>query len=189
MKESDLYQPARQWLQRQYPEHAVHVEKFDADVIAIKGDHVVVVELKACLTEGLFRQCCTRSAWANEVWVCVGTNPREMRRFQAGGFGVLKFVNGKIRKVRGAKPQPWLWHKMRKHRLKRLTNEAPAMEHEVAGLPACAALREQRLMLPKAKAMFRERQKAQQIQDCEEGIRKMDLSTMPTSRTTGAGDL
>lgn len=145
MRESDLYAPVREWLRKQYPDHAVHVEKFDADVIAIKEQHVVVVELKACMTEELFRQCCARSEWANEVWVCVGTNPREMRLFQRGGFGVLKFVNGKIRKVRGAKPQPWRWHKMRVHRLKRLTKEAPAMAHEVAGLPSCRALREQRL--------------------------------------------
>lgn len=73
VRESDLYAPVREWLSKQYPDHKIHVEKFDADVIAIKEQHVVVVELKACMTE-----------------------------------------------------------------------EKPAMDHELAGLPACAALREQR---------------------------------------------
>lgn len=150
MKESELYAPVRAWLAIHYPDHKIHVEKFDADVIAVNGEHVVVVELKTCLSRELYIQCLNRMEWANEVWCCVASEPQNVREFEILGFGVLKLVSGKVRKVRTAKPQPWRWHKMRKHRLNRLSTESPAQDHEVAGLPACRQLREQRLKIDTA---------------------------------------
>jgi hypothetical protein len=142
VRESDLFPPVRKWLESKG--YTIHVEMFDADIIATKDGRIVVVELKPCLTQHLITQCARRSQWADEVWCAIGSEPRTISELKYSGFGLLLVSGGKVRKKLGAKPQPWQWHKMRAYRAKRLMDRAPAMAHEIAGLPCCAALREQR---------------------------------------------
>jgi len=57
---------------------------------------------------------------------------------------VLEVRDGKVHKRAKARPQPWAWHKRHDYRLKRLAKLPPARDYELAGLPACPALAEQR---------------------------------------------
>jgi hypothetical protein len=142
MKESDLYAPVRDWLTARG--YTIHVEVFDADIVATKDGKLTAVELKPCLTNGLFCQCVTRAKWADEVIAAIASDPRGTGGMKQHGFGLLQVVNGKVRVRVHPKPQPWYWHKMRAYRMKKLANRAPAMPHEVAGLPSCPALKDQR---------------------------------------------
>jgi hypothetical protein len=145
MKESDLYPPVRDWLLARGYE--IHVEIFDADIVFMEGgNQLTVVELKACLSNELYVQCCKRAKWADYVFAAVGSEPRNVNMFTHAGFGILVVKNGKVREKRCARPQPWLWHKMHDYRVKKLTGRSPAQEHELAGLKACRELREQRLL-------------------------------------------
>lgn len=144
MKESDLYQPVKQWIKKNYPDHKIHVEVFDADVVAVHQGHIVVVELKKCYSNELYRQMCERARWADEVWCCIPTDPKSVTLGRREGFGLIQLKGDKLKIIRSAKPQPWARIKTRAYRLKKLARLRPAMDHEVAGLPSCSALREQR---------------------------------------------
>jgi hypothetical protein len=139
-----LYIPVRDWLRSRG--YAVHVEQFDGDVIAVKDGLLVAVELKLCLEQGLIRQLQQRAMWADRVYAAIASTPRTVADIKYGGFGLL-MVNvdaGTLRERIKPKPQPWFFHKRRLYRLKKLTGRPEAMDHEMAGLPACKALRDQR---------------------------------------------
>lgn len=149
MAESDLYIPVRDWLRAQG--WTVHVELFDCDVIATKPDttcpngvRIRVVELKPCLTGVLMCQLYTRAMWADEVMAAVASEARATTELRDNGFGLLQVRDGKVRQRISPKLQPWQWHKRRAYRLKKLAGRAPAQDHELAGLPSCPRLREQR---------------------------------------------
>lgn len=141
-KERDMYPLVRDWLTASG--YQIHVELFDADVVGVKGDHVVVVEMKRCCSYSLLIQMLKRATWADEVWGCVASRPKAMREYAARGFGMLEIRRGKIHVRKVARPQPWQWHRRRNYRMKKLAARPPAMDHEVAGLPSCRELREQR---------------------------------------------
>jgi len=144
MKESDLYGPVRDWLTSQG--YQIHVEIFDADVIGVKDGRIVVVELKACLSYGVFLQCHKRASWADEVWAAIGSTPKDTGDMKRAGFGLLIVKDGKVRKRFAAKPQPWHWHRSKAYRAKKLACRAPAQPHELAGLPSNQQLTRQRMM-------------------------------------------
>ena len=147
VRESDLYQPVRDWLVAQGYE--VHVEVFDADIVATKDGRLIAVELKPCLTDGLTLQLHHRAGWADEVWAAVSSEPRITSILRDAGYGLLQVVNGRVRKRFKARPQPWGWHSRHAYRLKKLANREPAHDHELAGLPCCPQLREQRRLRSK----------------------------------------
>jgi hypothetical protein len=142
-RESELYPAVKAWLEAQG--YTVHVEIFDCDVIGIKDGRAVVIELKKFLSHDLIRQLYTRVWWCDEVWAVIPTQPREIpSTFASEGWGLLQLRDGKLRVRRKAKPQPWSWHKRKAYRMKKLMNRKPAMPHEVAGLPSCPTLSQQR---------------------------------------------
>lgn len=152
MKESDLYPPVRDWLRARGYE--VHVEMFGADVVAVKDGTLTVVELKIALTQKLLYQCNDRARWADFVLAAVPVNmltTREakgrIKNARGWGFGVLSVDVDRCsaRQIAKARQQPWGFHKRRNYRLKMLDGRPPAMDHELAGLPSCNALRQQRL--------------------------------------------
>ena len=142
MKESDLYQPVRAWLERQG--WVIHVEMFDHDIVASRDGRWIVVELKKCMTWKLTQQCDRAARWADEVWCAIASDPKTVGDCRQNGFGVLIVRDGKVRKKLGARPQPWHWHKRRKYRVGILSRRAPAMPHELAGLPSSRILKDQR---------------------------------------------
>jgi hypothetical protein len=147
MRESDLYPAVRDWLLSQGYE--VHVEVFGHDIVAVKDGLCTVVELKVCLSEKVLDQCRDACNWADFVFAAV---PRESAERLKGrvkccryyGYGVLAVDGAKVRQKAMARPQPWGRVRRRAYRIELLTGRRPAMDHEVAGLPSCPALREQR---------------------------------------------
>lgn len=144
MKESDLYRPVRDWLIAQG--YTIHVEVFDADIIAVKDELITAVELKPCLTWELKTQLMKRCEWADYVIGAIASTPAKgsLSFMRCQGFGLVHVTEQLVRLRITPKQQPHQWHKKRAYRVKRLTGCAPAMDHEVAGLPACEALKLQR---------------------------------------------
>jgi len=149
MNESDLYPPVKAWLEARGYE--VHVEMWDCDVIGVKGEHIVVVELKRRMTWELITQLRERIFWADEAWAAVPYPPiksPDCRAFynalRREGIGALTFPNGRAHEHRKARQQPYIRNRTRAHRLAILASREPAQSHEVAGLPACHQMREQR---------------------------------------------
>lgn len=144
VRESDLYPPVRDWLAKRG--YTIHVEMFGVDIVAMKEDQIVAIELKLCLTESLYRQCEHNSEWADLVIGVIASDSKKTAMFRYKGFGLLQVMDGKVRQRIKPRPQPWARIKRRDYRIKKLMNRAPAMEHETAGLPSCRRLREQRLL-------------------------------------------
>jgi len=145
MRESELFPPVRKWLESRGA--VVYVEHFDADVIGILDGRLIVVELKTCFSRGLFDQLQQRARWADEVWAAIPTfdSTKKYGGLRSFGFGLLDVRDGKLRQRIKAKPQPFNWHKMRAYRSKKLLSLPCAGPNDLAGLPACTALREQRI--------------------------------------------
>jgi hypothetical protein len=150
MKESELYPPVRDWLVARGYE--IHVEVFDCDIVAVKDDKLTAIELKLGLTWDLVNQLCSRIAWADFIIGAVpgvrGQYGPDVHRGQvrAMGLGILLVSGSKVHQMLAPRPQPWGWQQKHAYRLKKLTGRPPAMEHEVAGLPSCPALRAQRAL-------------------------------------------
>lgn len=149
-RESELFVPVREWLRKNGYE--VHVEIFDADVVAVKDGKLTVVELKPHFTVKLFKQLHSRALWADFVIAATfrpksGDADKAIKRggMKYHGFGVLLVDGSAVRELMKPKPQPFMWHKRNAYRRKKLLGRAEAMDHELAGLPSCNALREQRL--------------------------------------------
>ncbi len=144
MKEADMYPAVRAWLESLGLE--VHVEVCSVDVIGYcrRASYAVAVHMKLANTDRLQQQCFEACRFANEVWAVVPTNTDRIFRFKCDGVGLLIWKDGKLTKKLAAMPQPWRWHKSRLYYMKKIGKRAPAMAHEVAGLPCCPALRAQR---------------------------------------------
>ena len=150
-KEHELFPAVREWLASR--SYEIHVEVFDADVVAIKDGKLTVIELKPTCNRKLFEQLQVRAAWADFVMGAVffpasGTAGRAITRggLKYLGFGLLVVDGDSARQIIKPKPQPFMWHKRRASRMKKLGMRLPAQDHELAGLPACPALKSQRLL-------------------------------------------
>lgn len=93
MKETDLYAPVKAFLQRQG--YAVKGEVGAADVVALRGDQMVVVELKRAFSLTLLHQATARLGVTDHVYVCV-ERPKLWKPLQANvklcrrlGLGVI----------------------------------------------------------------------------------------------------
>ncbi len=142
MKESDLYIPIRNWLQARGYE--VHVEIFGCDIVAMKDGKLTAVEMKLVNSSTLLRQTIRATWFADFVYAAIASEPRYAGILRSHGIGLLQVSGTKIRERFKPRPQPWMWHKRRAYRMKKLSGRLPAQEHETAGIPCCPALREQR---------------------------------------------
>lgn len=146
MKESDLYAPVRDWLAARGWE--IHVEIFGTDIVAVQGDKLLAVELKLSLSKGLWRQTMHRTHWADCVYAAVpgkrGDKPLRASSLRCFGIGLLLVDGDRVHQAVQGKPQPHAWHKAHAYRIKKLTGRLPAQDFELAGLPSCPALKEQR---------------------------------------------
>lgn len=142
MRECDLYPHVRAWLREHGYE--IHVEVFDADVVAVRSGTLTAVELKMSSPAELMRQLHVRAMWADYVIGAMPHRPKSTAGFKSYGFGLLVVAGGKVKQVCTPRPQPDGWHRRRAYRVKRLSTRPPAHDHETAGLPACARLKEQR---------------------------------------------
>ncbi len=145
MREYELYPPVRDWLVSQG--WKIHVELFDGDIVAERDGELMAVELKPCLTSKLVMQLVKRAEWADYVMAAVASRPdthsMNLSNMRYCGFGLLE-VSSRVKQRFAAKRQPYFWHKKHTYRVKRILSRNPAQSHELAGLPACPALRLQR---------------------------------------------
>jgi hypothetical protein len=152
MRERDLYIPVRDWLIAEG--WTIHVEIFDADIVAVKDGKLLAVELKRGMRTGLERQAKQRADWADLVMIAVPESTYKPAWWiKHHGFGVLTVGPGLRRPVRqraAPKQQPWRWVRRREYRLRKLAARPPAQAHEVAGLPSCRELAEQRRLREKS---------------------------------------
>lgn len=144
MRESDLYAPVRDWLIARG--FKVHVEHFDCDIVATRAQELAAIELKLGNPQALIRQLTLRTMWADLCYGAMPHRPRETGQFRDRGFGLLVVAGGKVREIIKPRPQPDYWHKRHRYRLKKLQKLPPAQAHELAGLPGCRELRQQRLL-------------------------------------------
>src|SRR5690606_35096974 len=133
MKERDLYPPVRKWLESQG--YTVYVERFDCDVIGVRGDEICVVELKLEFSKRLWEQLQDRARWAHFVYCAVPATacPKKFDGLAYHGFGLLLVDGDKARKKRKAMPQPWFMVKQRRYRLKVLSGMESAQDYHCAG--------------------------------------------------------
>lgn len=143
MAESDLSGPVRDWLERQG--YTCYFEVFDTDIVGLKADELVAVELKPCLTMELTVQLHQRARWADKVYGAIASKPKSTKCFQSYGYGLLIVKDGVAKQRVMARPQPWHRVKTRRYRFKRLETESPARPGDLAGLPSGTSVRTQRL--------------------------------------------
>lgn len=146
LRERDLYAPVRDWLASRG--YTIHVEVFEADVVAVKDGLITAIELKTSQTDGLCVQVNRRCQWADYVYAAVPSNRiRATSQFKGHGIGLLAVdpTSGSVRERLKPKPQPWWWRKRHDYRAKKLATRAPAMAHECAGLPCTPELKANRL--------------------------------------------
>jgi hypothetical protein len=78
MKETDLYQPIKEYLEKQG--YTVKGEVQDCDVVAVKDDITVIVELKNSLNLTLLLQAVERKTVTEDVYVAVPNSGNILRK-------------------------------------------------------------------------------------------------------------
>jgi hypothetical protein len=141
LREAELFGPIRRWLEAQG--YTVYAEvpmpcsgSHPTDVVGLKGEHIIAVELKTSLTKHLVRQCALNQLYADLVYAAVPTQPRTLpdkKRYDS--IGVLRVNGDSVSVVREAIGEPEIckWH--HGNMLQRLREWKPAGKDEKAGIP------------------------------------------------------
>ena len=125
-READLSPPVKAWLAAQG--YAVYVEEGDCDLVGLRDDEVVAVELKQGHHAHLLEQAIERAAWADFVWVATPLKPpppRRSARYTYHGIGVLLVRESGVRVVAKARRQPFVWNKRHAYRVESLRRYPP----------------------------------------------------------------
>ncbi|MDZ7794620.1 MAG: hypothetical protein U5P10_13290 [Spirochaetia bacterium] len=69
IKESDLFQPLKAYLEGQG--YSVHAEVRNCDIVAQKGDELILVELKSSISLNLLIQAAERKEISDSVYIAV----------------------------------------------------------------------------------------------------------------------
>lgn len=98
LKEADLYPPLKAWLEAKGYRVVAEVPMVfrTIDVIAVKDGHVIAVEMKLCMTEGVLHQGVTAKLCSDSCYVAVGSRPRSLEKAKQWGLGVLSIRDGKV---------------------------------------------------------------------------------------------
>lgn len=134
--ESKIYRPIRDWLIEQ--SYDIYPEAWGHDIVALKGERIVVVEMKTSFTRGL---CCQmmRAHFADQVYAAVPSCPRiaSIEKCRKMAVGLL-IVNGSVRvKVEPPIDNPHQWKPNHDRRVKLLRAWIPDTER-IGGLPNLA---------------------------------------------------
>jgi hypothetical protein len=133
--ESRMYPAVKRWLQDQG--YRVFPEAWGHDVVALKDEKIVVVELKTSFTNGLCRQL-MRAVFANQIYAGVPSRPRRSsidrcRILDVGLLIVCDSVNVEIT----APENPHRWESAHARSLEALKNWTPD-DYRIGGLPNLA---------------------------------------------------
>lgn len=88
MRETDLYQPIKAYLEAH--DYAVQAEVKHCDIVARKGDQLVVVELKTSINLTLLVQATRRQSITDAVYVAVPATGNPRNRHWRGVMDILK---------------------------------------------------------------------------------------------------
>lgn len=109
MRESDLSRPIMTWLRgRGFTPYAEipppYASASIVDIVGVRGEEIVAVELKRSLTRRVVHQAYTHQLFAHQVWVAVGTRPRKKSKQapRQEQIGVLSVRDGVVYVVRHA---------------------------------------------------------------------------------------
>lgn len=87
MKETNLYQPVKSYLEDSG--FVVKAEINQADIVAVKGDYIIIVELKLSISLKLIYQAIERQKIANKVYVCLPKSVLNLRKSNVKQFVLL----------------------------------------------------------------------------------------------------
>ena len=90
MKETDLYQPVKDYLEKQG--YIVKGEVQDCDVVAVKDDVTVVVELKTALNLTLLLQAIDRKGLTDDVYIAVPNAGNTLKKQYGQVIKLLKLL-------------------------------------------------------------------------------------------------
>ena len=90
MKETDLYQPIKSFLERQG--YVVKGEVQDCDVVAVKDDAVVVVELKRSINLTLLLQAVDRKNLTHDVYIAIPNSGAILKKQYRQVIKLLKLL-------------------------------------------------------------------------------------------------
>jgi hypothetical protein len=125
MKETELFAPLKTWLAHQG--YSVHSEVKHCDIVARKGDDLIIVELKAKLTLALVIQAVKRKALADSVYIAVPSfkarsypsnfrGVRTLLRRLELGLVLVRFLKTKTKIEVVLHPQPYTPRRMHRRR-------------------------------------------------------------------------
>ncbi len=106
IKESDLYNPLKKYLEKQG--YALGAEVKDCDLVALKGDEMILIELKTSVTLSLVIQAARRKDISDSVYIAVPVAPgkkslpnakglKNLLRKLEVGLIVVRFMKTKTR--------------------------------------------------------------------------------------------
>ena len=146
MDETDLFPPVKTYLEHQG--YSVHSEVKNCDIVARKGDELLVVELKTSLTMKLLTQAAKRKEITDSVYIAVpvaggklypGGNPEVkllLRRLEIGLI-LIRTMKRKLRIEIALHPLPFTQRKSgKKHRAIIREIDGRYAEFNTAGEPA-----------------------------------------------------
>lgn len=116
-----------------YAEMPIPTSARCCDLIALKDEIIIAIELKTSLSMQVIRQAYSINIYVDYAYVAIGTNPKQksIDACKRYGIGVIKIKNGKIsviHKPEYKKP----WRPVRKMLLERLSKYEPG---GIAGYP------------------------------------------------------
>lgn len=111
MKETDLFEPVRHYFHTQGYHVAAEVKH--CDVIALKGDELIVIELKTSMNMTLITQAIKRQRITNSVYVAIPEPSKKTKRFREQtavlkrlGLGLITVYQSPIRSVASVLLEP-----------------------------------------------------------------------------------
>ena len=132
LPESKLFAPVKAWLTAQG--FVVFAEAWGHDIVAIRGDEIVTVELKMSFSRRLWQQCGSASPMSDRVYAASPTvcrKPPECYR----DIGILRVTDETVVIVREPVGKPW--KPMHDRAVQALRNRVPD-ETVVGGVPVLA---------------------------------------------------
>jgi len=138
IREVDLYGPVKKWLEEKGYAVKPEVPFFNnnVDVVGVKGEHIIAIELKLCLSHQVRYQAISNKSFSDEVWVAVKGTPRRSSVTEAEkkGIGVLLVVSGVAIEWSEADPSK-SWPAEPRFK-KRILEKHPRLPDGVGGLPS-----------------------------------------------------
>lgn len=136
LREVQLSEPVHRWLVSKglTPYAEFPIPYHTADWLAVKKDHLIVVEMKICLSREVIHRARLEQSFVDQVWVAVLSNPRisGIGRCEDLGIGVLTLREDRMVEIAPASNSRKVSDHYRNKILSKLEGREPG---GVAGMP------------------------------------------------------